>query len=214
MIGGFDSLQGPGIFFTTSSRPALGPTNPPIQWVPGALSLRVKGPRSRMRGAVPPVPQYALWRGAQLKSTGTSLLLRLTSYGVMWMFMKTWKHWCCSWSSWDGKWRGKFVVTHQLILDSTNERERGDARKCIEVLTYSESRVQSRLKSAVFLRCKYSVIRSVKKCNWICRHSLLLLFLNSLWVFQFLEFHRFPFFSLLWLVGFSSLWHLLHKSGL
>jgi len=27
------------IFFANSSRPNLGPTQPPIQWVPGALSL-------------------------------------------------------------------------------------------------------------------------------------------------------------------------------
>jgi len=32
-----------GIFlFTTASRTALGPTQPPIQWIPAALSLRVK----------------------------------------------------------------------------------------------------------------------------------------------------------------------------
>jgi hypothetical protein len=30
--------------FTTASRPALGPTQSPIQWVPGALSLGVKQP--------------------------------------------------------------------------------------------------------------------------------------------------------------------------
>jgi hypothetical protein len=42
---GFESRQGLGIFlFTTASRPALGTTQPPIQWVPGALSLRVKRP--------------------------------------------------------------------------------------------------------------------------------------------------------------------------
>jgi hypothetical protein len=36
---------GAGIFlFTTASRTALGPTQPPIQWLPGALSLGVKRP--------------------------------------------------------------------------------------------------------------------------------------------------------------------------
>jgi hypothetical protein len=40
---GFESQQGLGIFhFTTASSPVLGPTQPPIQWVPGALSLGVK----------------------------------------------------------------------------------------------------------------------------------------------------------------------------
>jgi hypothetical protein len=37
---GFDFRRGLGIFFfTTASRTALGLTQPPIQWVPGALSL-------------------------------------------------------------------------------------------------------------------------------------------------------------------------------
>jgi hypothetical protein len=39
---GFDS-RGGGLF-TTVSRTALGPTQPPIHWVPGALSLGVKRP--------------------------------------------------------------------------------------------------------------------------------------------------------------------------
>jgi hypothetical protein len=43
---GFRSQQGLGIFlFTTAvSRLALGPTQPPIQWIQGALSLGVKQP--------------------------------------------------------------------------------------------------------------------------------------------------------------------------
>jgi hypothetical protein len=39
----FESRWGLGIFlFTTASRPARGHTHPPIQWVPGAVSLGVK----------------------------------------------------------------------------------------------------------------------------------------------------------------------------
>jgi hypothetical protein len=41
----FDSRRGLGIFLlTTASRTALGPTQPPIQWVQEALSLGVKRP--------------------------------------------------------------------------------------------------------------------------------------------------------------------------
>jgi hypothetical protein len=39
--------------FSTSSRPALGPTQPPIQWVPGAFSLGVKR-RGRKADHSPP----------------------------------------------------------------------------------------------------------------------------------------------------------------
>jgi hypothetical protein len=42
---GFDSQEGLGIFlFITASRPAMEPTQSPIQWVPWALSLGVKRP--------------------------------------------------------------------------------------------------------------------------------------------------------------------------
>jgi hypothetical protein len=44
-VQGFDSRRELGIsLFTTASKTALGPTQPPIQWVPGALSLGVKRP--------------------------------------------------------------------------------------------------------------------------------------------------------------------------
>jgi hypothetical protein len=39
--------------FITASRTVLGPTQPPIQWVPGALSLGVKRP-GREAGHIPP----------------------------------------------------------------------------------------------------------------------------------------------------------------
>jgi hypothetical protein len=83
MIGvlGFDSRCGLGIFLlTTASRTALGPTQPPIQWVPGALSLGVKRP-GREADPSPPSnaevkecvelylhsPNTPSWHGAQLK---------------------------------------------------------------------------------------------------------------------------------------------------
>jgi hypothetical protein len=66
-------LEGHGILiFTTTSRPAVRPTQPPIQWVQEALSLGVKRPfvkltthlhlmqRSRTRGAIPPLPPILL----------------------------------------------------------------------------------------------------------------------------------------------------------
>jgi hypothetical protein len=83
MIGvlGFDSRRRLGIFlFTTLSRTALGPTQPPIQWIPGVLFLGVKWP-GRETDHSPPFsaevkelvelylhsPNTSSWRGAQLK---------------------------------------------------------------------------------------------------------------------------------------------------
>jgi hypothetical protein len=59
------------IIYFPASRPALGPTQPPIQWVPEALSPGVKGrkheadhsPRSSAEfkngGAIPPLPHMS-----------------------------------------------------------------------------------------------------------------------------------------------------------
>jgi hypothetical protein len=80
------SRKGLGIFlFITTSRPALRPTQPPIQWVPGALSLGVKRPEGEADHSSPSSAEVKKcvelylhscntpsWRGAEL-STGTSL---------------------------------------------------------------------------------------------------------------------------------------------
>jgi hypothetical protein len=89
---GFDSRQGLGIFlFTTASRTALGPTQPPIQWLSGALSLGVKRQRreadhsspsgTEVKEFVEPYlhsPNTHSWRGAQLKHRDNFTLLYFT----------------------------------------------------------------------------------------------------------------------------------------
>jgi hypothetical protein len=63
-----------GIFlFTTASRTALGPAQPPIQWVTGALSLGVKRPRHEADHSPPSsaeVPQYAFMVWFLIKAKG------------------------------------------------------------------------------------------------------------------------------------------------
>jgi hypothetical protein len=56
-----------------SSRPALGPTQPPIQWEPGAISPEVKRPKRetdrslqfnaeiKNDGAIPQLPYASSW---------------------------------------------------------------------------------------------------------------------------------------------------------
>jgi hypothetical protein len=74
-----------GIFlFSTESKPALGPTQPPIQWVVGPHFLGVKrldgeahhspqlGAEVKNGGAIPPLHHTHSWRGAF--STGTTLI--------------------------------------------------------------------------------------------------------------------------------------------
>jgi hypothetical protein len=75
-VGYSDGLDGPGsipgrrkiLLFSPTARSALGPTQPPVQWVPAALSPGVKRPgreatthlhlmpKSRMCGGIPPLP--------------------------------------------------------------------------------------------------------------------------------------------------------------
>jgi len=69
------------------SKPALGPTQPSVKWVPGVLSLGVKRPGREANhsplssdevkcGAVPPFPNAPSWSSVHL-NTGTALPLPL-----------------------------------------------------------------------------------------------------------------------------------------
>jgi hypothetical protein len=88
---GFDSRRGLGIFlFTAASRTALRPIQPPIQRVPGALSLGIKQP-GREADRLPPSsaevkecvelylhsPSTSPWRGAQFKKAQGQIYLYL-----------------------------------------------------------------------------------------------------------------------------------------
>jgi hypothetical protein len=73
---GFDSGQGEIFLFSTASRLALRPTQPPVQWVPGAIFPVVKllgrgadyslpsGAEVKNGGAIPPVPHMSSWHSA------------------------------------------------------------------------------------------------------------------------------------------------------
>jgi hypothetical protein len=81
-------------FFTTASRSAMGPNQPPTQWVPGALSLGVKRPgpeadhspppRSRMCEAIPPLPHYAFKAWCSVKKHRNNFTFTLLLYNGSW----------------------------------------------------------------------------------------------------------------------------------
>jgi hypothetical protein len=72
------SIPGRGkiFLFSIASRPPLGPTEPPIQWVSGAVSSGVKrqgreaehspssSAEAKNGGAIPSLPHTSSWRGA------------------------------------------------------------------------------------------------------------------------------------------------------
>jgi len=72
---GFHSLQERAFVFATASRPALSPTQPLTQQVPGVPSLMVNWPaleadysppsgfEIKLRGSIPPLHHACSWRG-------------------------------------------------------------------------------------------------------------------------------------------------------
>jgi hypothetical protein len=91
----FESHQGLKIFlFTITSRPALGPTQPPIQWVQGALFLEVKQPGHEADHSLPSSakleecvelylhsPNMSSWHGTWLKHRDNFTLYYFTRDG-------------------------------------------------------------------------------------------------------------------------------------
>jgi hypothetical protein len=85
----FDSQQGQEIFLFPNKHTGSQATQPPMQWVPWAVSLGVKkqghktdhsppySAEVKNGGAILPLPHTSSWHGACLIKTGITLLLPL-----------------------------------------------------------------------------------------------------------------------------------------
>jgi hypothetical protein len=74
-VVGFDSRRGLEIcLFTTAPRTALGLTQPPIQWVQGVLSLRVKRPGREADRSLPSSAEAKEWVELYLHSQYTFMV--------------------------------------------------------------------------------------------------------------------------------------------
>jgi hypothetical protein len=125
-----------------------GPTDPPIKWVPVALSLGVKGsgrevethlhqmPRSRMCGTKTLFPNTSSWRGAQLRKAEEQLyFLRI----VIYMFYYNRIGLCdCHCPKWQCRWRSRSL-------------RRIDPTLYTELLKFTELKIFSLLSTSVFL---------------------------------------------------------------
>jgi hypothetical protein len=91
-----DEFTHPSDVTYSKTRPALGPTQPPVQWVTGALSLWVKRPgheadhsppsRAEIKNAwsYTSPPQYALMESCPVKKSQGQLYLYITYVEVKW----------------------------------------------------------------------------------------------------------------------------------
>jgi hypothetical protein len=123
----YDFRRKLGIFlFTTASRTALASTQPPIQWVRGALSLGVRRPGrearhsppssagQRMSRNIPPLPQYAFMEWWSVKKAEGQLYLYLYLYRRFCMGIFT-----CVCLKFEAECQTLYVLTN-IIICTTN----------------------------------------------------------------------------------------------
>jgi hypothetical protein len=103
-LDGWGSFPGRGkiFLFYIASRPALGPTQPPIQWILGAVSPWVKRPGReadhspppsatvKNGRALPPLPHTSFWHSAQLIKLRNKFVLFFTFLSSMLIWTRVW----------------------------------------------------------------------------------------------------------------------------
>jgi hypothetical protein len=106
---GFESRRVLGIFlFTTASRPALGSTQSPIQWIPEAISLGLKRPGREaghspqssaevinVCGAISPLPPYAFVAWCSVKAQRKLYLYMRQSVHIINVYNLVWSIFQC-----------------------------------------------------------------------------------------------------------------------
>jgi hypothetical protein len=129
-----DSQQGRArafLLFATASRPALGPTQPSVQWVPGVISPAAPGvkvttrlrlmQKVRRHGVITPLHNTSSWRGNYL----LPLTFSVKSFDVIYQFI--WRLIHCNkdteWSFCVVKGRGLILFRDLLISSLFRESE-------------------------------------------------------------------------------------------
>jgi hypothetical protein len=136
-------------FFVTTSKPILGPTQPPIQWVPGALTPRIKWPERESDNSPPFTVEINAWSYA---FTPKYLfmewrLVKTQGYVFMaWYFVKHRNNFTCTFTFASRYWvlTETTLLTHILSLHNRNVRHLGHESPPLEsVHSISHSRKSS-----------------------------------------------------------------------
>jgi hypothetical protein len=119
---------------TTASRKALGPIQPPIQWVPGALSLGVKRPGREADHYPPSSSEIKEWPELYLHSTNTPswwcAWLKAQGHLYLYLYLYLYIHHVCHVCQ--GQWR-QYASKCACVYDIWNVKNKiQDSSNCYQ----------------------------------------------------------------------------------